>query len=309
MASQLHKALYQTHNVHMVCIRQASSSNTYQPDIIGVQTDSVFFGYFFGIINLMLNLKFWRFIIKADLIIYNTVLTFPLQLLIKPFRKRTVCYVHERTRKNLLYTMGFLTVAILKHKIVTPSKSCANDIIKYNDITVIPNSLDSDFITCALKKSERLNSSTILFLGFNKPAKGSRLISSYVNHKTNLQFVPPQNHSSNSITFTSATFQENDFLIVLEDDRIWMETFSLVTFEAAASGCIPIMNTTQLHSEFWSEFPELLISNPDDLIRFLSFFNQLQNPNDYRHSLSVHAKTIADPKRFQSSWQDVVNNE
>jgi glycosyltransferase involved in cell wall biosynthesis len=301
------------------CIRQTCEP-IYNVEAIGIRSEKRR-NYFFGILGLLLTIKFWRHLIAARVVICNTCLTFPFAVLARLLGKRVICVIHESSPKNILYRVGIFASSVAAHRIVTPSRSAYQDIDLPNQKwMVIPNALTPDYSEPGSCVDSRSAEVRILFVGGRRAYKGATLfcaIQEYLRSSHpefqlhavgDAAFV--ELHGA-SLKLTPQIYRNYHFVLVLTDNAIWKETFGLVGCEAAACRCLPLFTDRFAYAELWSPFSRHLLLplyDAEVIVRHvLALLQDRAYLEKLRDAARQHALLLTKANSVSTQWWDLVN--
>lgn len=297
------------HKVFICCIRRAGDG-FYTPDLAGSRLKQPHLGYLLGIICLLSSFRFWKEIISADKIILNTTLCAPFLPILLMLKKRPIVYAHETFPKNFVYRICMFLVRKLADKIVAPSSTVFKKIYTHK-LHVIPNSIDNKFLDCKPVLRSPNVVKRILFLGIGRLEKGSRIYErDFAGASNNYKIVTNKLLAEQNAlpqSFEAEFFQEFDFVLVIEDRDYWEETFSLVMFEAAASGCVPLTNMKELSKEFWKSTPEIYVKNRDELDELILTLNESHAYRNLVKRAATIANEVCDDISYRESWLKLLS--
>lgn len=307
-------------NAKIYCIRE-EVQKSYVSSVAGICSQSVF-GYIGGILLLATNFRFISALLRSEIVVCNSSLTFLFAGLARFLGKRVICVIHESSAKNLLYRCAIPASIFFASVIVTPSRKAFENLnipnrkwlIIHNSISPIYKELASQIV--------RSDSSCryILFVDDGRPYKGGILFEEIVRLSesrglTNLIF-----HSTRSEHFKShgddkpllgpAIYSKYHFILVLTDNTYWRETFGLVGCEAAACECVPLYTDQFAYREIWHIFDEALFLRERRSAYILERILLLAlNPEELsvlRASVRKRALGIAGSEQFVESWRSLI---
>jgi glycosyltransferase involved in cell wall biosynthesis len=307
-------------NAPIYCIRE-EVQRSYVSAISGVHSESVFC-YPLGILLLATNIRFVLALLKADVVVCNTSLTFLFAALARCLGKRTICVIHESSAKNLLYRIAIPASLVVASEVVTPSRNAFLSLqIPIKKWTIIYNSISLNYKEEPFEKvrsdSDHLY---ILFVDDGRTYKGGALFREIVHLAasrvlTNLVF-----HSTRSERFKQdvaekprlgpAIYSKYHFLLVLTDNTYWRETFGLVGCEAAACECVPLYTDQFAYREIWHKFDETLFlqdRNPANILeRIMSLASNPTELSTIRESVRQRALEVSSDVSFDKRWRDFI---
>ncbi len=315
-APRMAAALSQALGAPIAAIRK-EPAGFYEPAVFGAASLSVW-GYIGGHAALLLKPGFWHLFWPAKTIIANTCLSFLFLALARIFGKRTILFLHESSKKNLLYRLSIFVSLRVAHRVVTPSRSPFLDLGISKPWQVIANCLPENFLTTEGRLETSVNSPLrVLFTGDSRREKGGEL---YQKIKTLvaaqgrdwLLTSIAERKGNNRSTVVPDDYEGFDIALNLTDNRYWRETFGLMSFEAAARGCVPVSTDQFAVREYWQRVSDQLIVKDygaDAVIEALVHMEQ--NTGELaalKLKVAEHSRTVCAIAAFERSWRKLNLN-
>ena len=306
-------------NARIVCVRETSTA-VYTSECYGLKSDNRW-SYPFACIALMLNYSFWILVIKADKIILNTSLTFPVAFFLRALRKKFVLFLHESAKKNLLYTVSIFLSVRLSEKIVTPTQNAYLDLALPDDKwTVISDPIADDFRQHSNMNWIASSSSPmrVLFAGGNRNYKGGALFDEIIALRpdAHLLFIDKvgsesfsEEHGDTTI-LTPEIYSKYHVVLNLTNNIYWKETFGLIGVEGALCGSLPVYTDAFAYEEIWNAVsPNLLVGDyrGEAVIQRLTDW-AIDKENFEKTRALAHQKAleVTSPLTIYSQWNRVL---
>jgi len=302
----------------VICIRQTDSPR-YAPLAYGLRGNSAWL-YPFAALSLLLNVRTWLLICRADAVIINSSLSIPIAIVARLLGRRIILMLHEAHFKNLLYRITIGWALRWADVIVTPSETAYRALhIPRDKWEVIFNRMDDRFYR-PLEAARRLGRSSILFCGRRSRAKGYERFLAMKDEIRSGAFPidltgthePSFIETFSDAPLTPETYRAFDAVVVLTDNELWKETFGIVGCEAAAAGCLPFFADHYAYAEIWAGFPDLDLGTrtPHEMVAHISaILHDTPRREALSEAVHAHAMTVTSRQAFELKWRDLLARE
>ncbi len=302
------------------CIRE-ELQRSYVAKASGVRSQSVF-GYFIGTLLLATNIRFIAALLRAEIVVCNTSLTFLFAVLSRCLGKQVICVLHESSAKNALYLCSIPISIAFAEVVVTPSQKAYDSLkIPIWKWVIVPNSISASYKDTAI---QRVGSNSvalyILFVDDGRYCKGGTLFEEIVKlaatrELTNLIFHSTKSEKLKQYALGKTRlgpeiYSQYHFVLVLTDNNSWRETFGLVGCEAAACECVPLFTDQFAYREVWHEFDDKLFLKDREpsaiLATILSLGSARESLSVLRANVRRRALEISSTENFVARWHDLI---